>query len=75
MEQHFYRMAREDADVSFLRLFECIMENAPQLMLHLHVIFQKDSINDSLNSNNDSEKGMIKLTIFPFSYLNLFNAN
>lgn len=35
-------MAYEDADATFLRLFECFMESAPQLVLQLYIMAKED---------------------------------
>ena len=41
MGQCYARMAYEDADATFLRLFECFMESAPQLVLQLYIMANK----------------------------------
>lgn len=45
MAQYYARMAYEDADATFLRLFECFMESAPQLVLQLYIIMAKNPFN------------------------------
>lgn len=42
MGQCYARMAYEDADATFLRLFECFMESAPQLVLQLYIMAKED---------------------------------
>jgi len=51
MASYYARMAYEDADATFLRLFECFMESAPQLVLQLYIIMAKtpfDSVEDPI---------------------------
>jgi hypothetical protein len=42
MGQYYARMAYEDADATFLRLFECFMESAPQLVLQLYIMASRN---------------------------------
>jgi hypothetical protein len=42
MGQYYARMAYEDADATFLRLFECFMESAPQLVLQLYIVASRN---------------------------------
>ena len=37
--KYFTLMVYEDADATLLRLFECFMESAPQLILQVNTIF------------------------------------
>ncbi|GAB6033201.1 hypothetical protein CHUAL_012807 [Chamberlinius hualienensis] len=37
-ETYFYIMIYEDTDASLLRLFECFMESAPQLVLQIYIL-------------------------------------
>lgn len=38
----YYMMMYEDSDAGLLRLFECFMEAAPQLVLQLYILFRND---------------------------------
>ena len=40
----FKHMVYEDTDASMLRLFECFMESAPQLVLQLYIVFHRQFV-------------------------------
>ena len=45
-KKYYQYMVYEDTDATMLRLFECFMEAAPQLVLQLYILARKSTSND-----------------------------
>ena len=57
-------MVYEDADATLLRLFECFMESAPQLILQIYILIRNPiSLNMNPNPDQNPEDLMIKNSI------------
>merc|ERR550517_1422095 len=65
MASYYARMAYEDAGATFLRLFECFMESAPQLVLQIYILI-KDPASVSMNNselNDDLKKTILCVSV------------
>ena len=61
-------MVYEDADATLLRLFECFMESAPQLILQIYILIRDpNSIALDEESETDETRHMIKSSILVVS--------
>jgi hypothetical protein len=50
--KYYQFMVNEDTDATMLRLFECFMESAPQLLIQLYIIMQTPAKLDRSNSTD-----------------------
>ena len=61
-------MVYEDADATLLRLFECFMESAPQLILQIYILIRNPiSLNIDPDQDQNPEDLMIKSSILVIS--------
>lgn len=49
---HYKQMLYEDTDAGLVRMFECFLEAAPQLVLQLFILF-REIMETGLSGNND----------------------
>lgn len=49
---HYKQMLYEDTDAGLVRMFECFLEAAPQLVLQLFILF-REIIENGVDGNND----------------------
>jgi hypothetical protein len=70
--RYYTLMVYEDADATLLRLFECFMESAPQLVLQIYILL-KDRHAAQLSAktlvDDPEENSIIKISIFSASVL------
>lgn len=58
---HYKQMLYEDTDAGLVRMFECFLEAAPQLVLQLFILF-REIIENGVDGNNDLvEHGHMKI--------------
>ena len=70
-KKYFTLMVYEDADATLLRLFECFMESAPQLVLQIYILI-KDPHANKLNDNEYNtliKDPFLKTSIFGISII------
>jgi len=63
--KYYTLMVYEDADATLLRLFECFMESAPQLVLQIYILI-KDPASVSMNNselNDDLKKTILCVSV------------
>ncbi len=66
----YTKMVYEDADATLLRLFECFMESAPQLVLQIYILLKDRhaaQLDEKTFVNNEDENRIIKISIFSAS--------
>lgn len=66
--KYYTLMVYEDADATLLRLFECFMESAPQLILQIYILI-RDPGSITLNTSPDDPAHLIKSSILVISVI------
>jgi hypothetical protein len=72
-KKYFQYMVYEDTDATMLRLFECFMEAAPQLVLQLYILAKMDSNESVIDVNDDNWTGILNPK-FSFLVINFYRA-
>lgn len=65
--QNYTLMVYEDADATLLRLFECFMESAPQLILQIYILIRDPQSITLEEEDSDETKHVIKSSILVIS--------
>jgi hypothetical protein len=58
--RYYTLMVYEDADATLLRLFECFMESAPQLVLHIYILIRDPQAAKISGTNDDGGSDPVK---------------
>jgi len=66
--RYYTLMVYEDADATLLRLFECFMESAPQLVLQIYILLKdRQAAQFDDNVDDEGEGRIVKISIFSVS--------
>merc|ERR1719427_1245189 len=64
--RYYTLMVFEDADATLLRLFECFMESAPQLILQIYILIKDPTVvnaEDDMSTNLPIKKWILVISI------------
>ena len=61
--KYYTLMVYEDADATLLRLFECFMESAPQLVLQIYILIKDPHAIRLMDNDNKIVEGIIGLAV------------